>query len=572
MIDEFADLIPYYSVLYILIAFLIVISIRKYRNGDTFFSSEREKIISITFGVFFTLFYVSGLVLSSGASFTTKSVSLILASCALFSAAVGIGYRFITLFLDKHFNAANGSGYLLFRHSLLSPFFIIIACWLPVFLALYPGLFAYDVAGQMYQTRGSYSTHHPLLHTLFLQAFYKLGEKIGSYNDGMAISVIIQMVLVALSLAYSIQYMINKRVKRSVVIAALMFFSVIPIFPILAVSMTKDILFSAAFVASFVKILQLIDNGLNITKIWDWISIIALFILTSLLRSNGKYAVFAVLVALVLKAITDRANLKKMYPLLVLTIVFTAISNHALVRATHALPVSKNEMMSVPYQQLARVYRYNINCFTSEDRAAVERIIPSIGSYNEHISDGVKGPAKVFDSHENEKEFWHIYFKYMLKQPVRYAEAFLITSIGYWYLDDISNSQMYGRRADGGIDDDFGLFLMDTKPGYGITHESKLPWLDKIIKKLFHENKYQKLPVIAVVFSMGTYFWLIVLSFFYCVQKKNKEAAVPLVFILSYIATVLAGPCSLIRYALPYIACLPALMVTAYKADDVQAK
>lgn len=272
-----------------------------------------------------------------------------------------------------------------------------------------------------------------------------------------------------------------------------------------------------------------------------------------------------------LKAITDRANLKKMYPLLVLTIVFTAISNNALVRATHALPVSKNEMMSVPYQQLARVYRYNINCFTSEDLAAVERIIPSIGSYNEHISDGVKGPAKVFDSPENEKEFWHIYFKYMLKQPGRYAEAFLITSIGYWYPDDISNSQMYGRRADGGIDDDFGLFLMDTKPGYGITHESKLSWLDKIIKKLFHENKYQELPVIAPVFSMGTYFWLIVISFFYCVQKKNKEAVVPLVFILSYIATVFAGPCSLIRYALPYIACLPTLMVTVYKAGDAKA-
>ena len=122
---------------------------------------------------------------------------------------------------------------------------------------------------------------------------------------------------------------------------------------------------------------------------------------------------------------------------------------------------------------------------------------------------------------------------------------------------------MYGKLPHG-IRDDFGLFLMDTKPGFGVTHESKLQWLDDLIKALFHKNKYQNFPVIASIFNMGTYFWLLVLSVFYCVQVKNNRAVVPLVFVLAYTATLFAGPCALFRYALSFIVCIPAFWVTVY--------
>ena len=347
------------------------------------------------------------------------------------------------------------------------------------------------------------------------------------------------------------------------IIGVLIFFSIVPIFPILAVSMTKDILFTAAFIASFVKILELNENGFQSYRIWDWAEILVFFVLTAMLRNNGQYAVFAVLAAFFVKSLFNRKNIKYAYVLAVTTVLLISVSNNVLMAVTKAVPGTKNQMLSLPYQQLSRVYKYDHAVFSKEDEASVKRLIPKAGHYNEHRSDAVMWSATVFNSRENQKLFARIYFEYLLKKPLRYVEAFLINTSGFWYLDDISSSQMYGKLPHG-IRDDFGLFLMDTKPGFGVTHESKLQWLDDLIKALFHENKYQNFPVIASIFNMGTYFWLLVLSVFYCVQVKNNRAVVPLVFVLAYTATLFAGPCALFRYALSFIVCIPAFWVTVY--------
>ena len=71
---------------------------------------------------------------------------------------------------------------------------VIFLCWLPVFLAYFPSVFAYDAEGQLYQVIAhDYSTHHPLLHTLFLGAFFRLGAALGSYSAGMAVHSVVQM-------------------------------------------------------------------------------------------------------------------------------------------------------------------------------------------------------------------------------------------------------------------------------------------------------------------------------------------------------------------------------------------
>ena len=554
MVETFSDLIPYYSWLYIPIALLALFTILKYRKSSNLFSSNREKIISLIFGILFVSLYISGLVIASGGGYNEKSMGFMLVSCCLFSAAIGIGYHFINLFLAKQFETAPyESQSLLLRHPLTFPFATMLLCWMPVFFALYPGLFAYDVGSQIPQTFGSYSKHHPLLHTFFLKAFYKLGEKIGSYNTGMALSVLVQMAMLALSLAYSIRYLIRIRVKKTTVIAVLIFFSTIPIFPILAVSMTKDILFSAAFLASLIKILELRDGGFKDLGIRNWMLIFVLFTLTALLRNNGKYAVFAVVAVFFIEALITKSNRKQTYVLAVTTIMLISVSDAVLTDVTQASEIRKNEMMSVPYQQLARAYKYNPASFSSEDASSLKNLIPNIGNYNQYLSDPIKLTATVFNSSENQKLFCRIYFKYMLRILDRYAEAFLANTMGYWYLDDISAAPQ-----------PWGLFAMYTTSGFGVTHESKFNWLDRTLKMLFNENKYQELPVISVLFNMGMYFWLLLTSIFYCIQQKKKTVTVPLVFIIVYTATIFAGPCAYFRYAFPVIVCIPFFMAVAY--------
>ena len=54
-------------------------------------------------------------------------------------------------------------------HSFLITAVVIFICYLPVFLAVYPGFFVYDAQDEYLQvvTR-NFSTHHPLLHVLLL--------------------------------------------------------------------------------------------------------------------------------------------------------------------------------------------------------------------------------------------------------------------------------------------------------------------------------------------------------------------------------------------------------------------
>ena len=88
---------------------------------------------------------------------------------------------------------------------------LILLGWIPVFLAYYPSVFAYDAEGQLYQVLAhDYSTHHPLLHTLFLGAFFRLGGSLpGSYPAGLAIHSFVQMLLRAAAFGYSLAWLEN---------------------------------------------------------------------------------------------------------------------------------------------------------------------------------------------------------------------------------------------------------------------------------------------------------------------------------------------------------------------------
>lgn len=123
---------------------------------------------------------------------------------------------------------------------------LIFFCWLPIFLAYYPSVFAYDAEGQLYQVLASdYSTHHPLLHTLFLGAFFRLGIALGSCSAGMAVHSAVQMALMACAFGWALSFLYQRRVSGLARMLLFLFFAFFPANSVLAVSTTKDVLFAA---------------------------------------------------------------------------------------------------------------------------------------------------------------------------------------------------------------------------------------------------------------------------------------------------------------------------------------
>ena len=100
---------------------------------------------------------------------------ILLFNVVMLSAVIGAMLRIIEFFMlnkNIHFIDSKPIIETSDKKYCLKVFGFQLACWTPIFLAYYPGLFTYDVAAQIPQQMGSYTTHHPLLHTIYLQFFY----------------------------------------------------------------------------------------------------------------------------------------------------------------------------------------------------------------------------------------------------------------------------------------------------------------------------------------------------------------------------------------------------------------
>ncbi len=83
---------------------------------------------------------------------------------------------------------------------------VIFACWFPVFLAYYPTIWSYDIWAQLPYTSGSYfDGTHPVIHTLLIELFMHIGKFLGSYEIGMVMLSVLQMVTLSLIFSYCIE-------------------------------------------------------------------------------------------------------------------------------------------------------------------------------------------------------------------------------------------------------------------------------------------------------------------------------------------------------------------------------
>ena len=442
-------------------------------------------------------------------------------------------------------------------------YFLIIGsgqfvCWLPVFFAYYPGLFAYDVMAQIPQTIGTYNTHHPLFHTLYLQFFYYyIGNDIfGNVNMGVAIATIVQMICFSLMLSYIHLYLYRSQICRSIRLIAILLTSFLPVFSMMAISLTKDIFFAGFVGLLFTSLCykfgakNLFDNS-SLIKIVYLISIIGVI----LFRNNGIYPVLILSLYFFVKF----KKLKKIALYTFAGLMLGILFQESLMYSLNASDGSINEMFSVPLQQIACAYIDNKESMNSLEIMEIEQYIPDVQMYNSALADPIKGTARVANDLTG---FVRLWIKLGIKYPGSYIKSFILLNAGYLAITDISFAEIYGT------DNRQGIFLTDTKQGFNVVHESKFPALENLYEYLFTSNNYYYVIGLNVLCSPAFYFWILVILFLRAFLFSIKGVFVPFLFLTVLIATFLLGPCSLIRYALPYIICIPSLFALIYTSLD----
>lgn len=129
-------------------------------------------------------------------------------------------------------------------------FVLILISWIPVFLAAFPGIYAYDAVTQTaeFYADAGLSGHHPIAHTALLWGLISLGRTLfGSYGAGMALYSIVQMLIMASIFAYVIHMLKKWNCPKIIRVCCLLFYMFVPVHSVLAISATKDVLFFRFF-------------------------------------------------------------------------------------------------------------------------------------------------------------------------------------------------------------------------------------------------------------------------------------------------------------------------------------
>lgn len=475
---------------------------------------------------------------------------------------------------------------------------VIFVCWLPVFLAYYPSVFAYDAEGQLYQViAGDYSTHHPLLHTLFLGAFFRLGGRMGSYSAGMAVHSVVQMLLMAGAFAGALTYLYEKRTARWSRILLLLFYALFPTNSVLAISTTKDVLFSALVLLYTVCFYRLTCDR-NMKVGWKERAVCIFWgVLMLLFRNNAVYAFVVsvpVLYFSMAKIKIDQSSQRqsdqqnndqqqdgqqhnsqkqdgswdgnaaaKAYLCLSLGILLLfAVSAVSLKALTHAQSGSPREMLSVPLQQMARVWVHEENGELMDDqslRRDMEKYMPpewGFSVYDPHLADRVKNIAII---HDDPKGLIITWIRLGMEYPGIYMDAFLDNSVGLWSLLDDTHARVYGIGTETG----FGYLSTDNRTmpaGCEIVEHSYLPGLRALLEKIVSDNEYENWPVVKFLFAPALYWWLLYFYVVVVLYKRRYREALPAVFLAAYYLTLLLSPTVLIRYMYPLVVTVPAIM------------
>ncbi len=427
----------------------------------------------------------------------------------------------------------------LYQHT----FFYTIAIFLmqlPVFLAFYPGICYYDVGVQIDQYEsGKFITNHPLLHTLFMGYFKNLFD---NPNTGYAIATIIQMIIVNGSMAYAISYLYRRTKSTILCTISMLFYGLFPVNSLLTLSTTKDILFAAFTLVFFIDCLRFIQAPQ--IGVFSYIRIILNAALMLLLRNNALYAFIPTFVIILIMKLNKREQLKSTIIIFAAIFLVSSGADKALTLSLNATNGSIKEMMSIPAQEMARIY---LNTNNTEDKKLILSYIEEPENYNFYLSDAIKQqlPFEILDS--KCKHFLLHSAILNFKYPITCIDAILYNTQGYW---DLFHSPYQSDH----------YFLATTNYRGGAIYDSKFPELASVYVDLFHVTEdYQHNPFAVLFLNSGIYIWFMLFGLIKAIHTKHRQLIYSLLFPFFYLLTLCLGPGAIIRYTYVFVLMAPIL-------------
>ena len=549
----------------LLIWFYYKFSDKKYKNKIIYFLSTMFSLLLI-FGYSYDVVGKATLVTGS-ILLLIISVFKFIAFFNLFNISLNLLYQAI---LKSNFKETKPVSWLAKKfneHPFWFSFIAIVICYIPYMIAFYPAIMGYDPANQIKEVMGIHTRYmdsvvlldpnmtltnfNPLVHTLILGNCFKLGYNIGNVNLGLFLYSIIQVIVLVSVLSYSIYYMKKEKVPTILLYITLGIYALVPVFPFYAMSTVKDTFFSAFILLYIIKLYDIIKNK-QTTK--DYVILFFISVLVILFRNNGIYTVMLSMPFLLISLKDKR---KPIITVIVCLLACYIGYGKVLLPSLKISNTSVREMLSIPFQQTARVVKYRGDELPEEEKEAIDKILiydTLAERYEPDLSDAVKNKYNKYATSEELMDYFKVWFNQFFRYPVDYLDATINNVYGYFYPNTSKWYFYHGYNSkleEAGFDYHYNdmKWLRDGLVGYG--------------------NVFPYIPVIGMFLNIGFVVWLYFIILGFLIINKSSKYIPVILPALSLILVCIAGPANTyFRYAQPFIFSLPVVLFLLYKILD----
>ena len=486
----------------------------------------------------------------------------------LFTPVFALGVLLIWRLMEAADRADKPENGFLARRKWAIPLILLIG-WLPAFLAEYPGGFRYDATMELAQAteglgfRGDYPYLHSAIVTLLLPLMHSLT---GSWNTGVTVYVIIQMLLMAAMYSQILRTLIRKGIHRCVIRYALLYCALFPVIQILVVQELRDVLF-AALVTYTVFCLYLLCTEKE-----------------QVLGSRWRPAAYAVVISLTLQSRNNNAG----FPFLILVLAVNACvwlkNRKAFFRGATIWAVSgigsflliggflslvcqpaadgptPASSMSLLSQSVTRAYLEEGENWSEEERETIAEYMDLEGlRYVPGYADDTKSRIRA-----NAFRYAAFCLKMGLKYPDSYLNAVLAQTQGMWYPYAVLDGykQYFTSPGDPYWEYEKNYFAILPENEEPVEHLSLAPAVLEYYTNIGLRISFEKIPVVRMFFSVGAQLWLTLFLFMYLWYRKKTKLLLPAGAMLLYMIGNAFVPIVLLRYFAGIFLCHP--MIAAF--------
>lgn len=451
--------------------------------------------------------------------------------------------------------------FLSWRYCWLIIWAFLFVAWLPCLLALWPGSFSYDVKLQVSQVfSGSYSKHHPPLHTFLLALCFKLSDLMGGALEPITVYAFLQMLFLSFCFARAAKLLVDLRAPDAFTTVSVLFFALNPVIALFSINPTKDVIFAGFFVLLLVCIVKAVDSPKRYFERYrNVVAFVVVAVGCCLFRNNFVYAlVLFVPFCLWFQDCRMRAGAA-----VVISVVLGLVISGPLYSAFGIAGSSIKEALSVPIQQIGYVAYTHGDNLPDEEIELIDSVVDHNKikrKFNYRFADPVKS---MVPSSMNGTAFVKAWAKLGVSHPVDYCSEFLDLNIPYWYLGSSSVDPVSNRRfIESGI---------NSSKYYHVERNSKLPFLEGFYYAVAKDNVLESIPVIAGLSSISLPIWILLLCLLAPIARGRTRWSLPAMLSLLFWLTYLLGPVSNIRYVFPIMCAYPLLIACACFLSDGNA-